>query len=198
MWIHVDKETKWTYQQNIFQACPDDTLEIGLHFFSLRGFVDIESIEWNDPEILETPTINTLTYNKDMMNIPTDDRAIKIYADLSRVWELEDTVVEWYEQKYYEYKQDIVDFSFLDLIFEIISIEYSGVDNKVIRITTKAKWAGYLCRDYFDLGIRIKEYDKSIRNEIKRKGLIKERNVDVELRVGDTLIIYMTKSKATE
>jgi len=195
VWMHVDRETDCTYQQNIFQSCPEDTLELALLFFSLRGFVDISSIEWHPPEILETPTINTLTYNKDMMNIPTDDRAIKIYADLSRVCELEDTVVEWYEQKYYEYKQDIVDFSFLELLFEIVSVEYSGVDNKVIRLTTRAKNPGYLSKDYFDLGIKIKDFKRSIRNEIKRKGLIKERNVDVELRVGDTFIIYITRSK---
>jgi len=85
VWMHVDRETGCTYQQTIFQACPDDTLEFALHLFSLRGLVDIDSIVWNDPEIYETPTINTLTYNKDMMNIAADDRAIKIYADINRV-----------------------------------------------------------------------------------------------------------------
>ena len=85
VWMHVDRETKCTYQQTIFHSCPDDKIEFALSFFSLRGLVDVVSIQWNNPQIYETPTINTLTYNKDMMDIATDDRAIKIYADINRV-----------------------------------------------------------------------------------------------------------------
>lgn len=85
VWVHIDEDTGCSYQQTIFQVCPDDKIEFALSFFSLRGLVDIESIEWNDPQIYETPKINTLTYNKDMVNIATDDRAIKIYADINRV-----------------------------------------------------------------------------------------------------------------
>lgn len=131
------------------------------------------------------------------MNIATDDRAIKIYADINRVCELEDTVVEWYDQKYYENKSEIVDFSFLEEFFEIKSVEYSGVDNKVVRIQTKAKDTGYLHPDYFSLGIKIKHPKAIIRNEVKRKGLLSERDRDIELRVGDMFIIYITRAKST-
>lgn len=78
------------------------------------------------------------------MNIATDDRAIKIYADINRVCELEDSVVEWYEQKYYENQSEILDFSFLKSLFFIDSVEYSGVDNKVVRIQARARKVGYL------------------------------------------------------
>ena len=196
VWMHVDRETNCTYQQTIFQACPDDKIEFAISFFSLRGLVDIDSIRWNDPEIYETPSINTLTYNKDMMNIKVDDRAIKIYADINRVCELEDSVVEWYEQKYYENKNEIIDFSFLEDFFVIDSVEYSGVDNKVVRIQTRAKYPGYLDREYFSMGITIKNDKSIIRNEVKRKGILSERDVDIQLRVGDTFIIYITRAKA--
>lgn len=196
IWMHVDRETECTYQQTIFQWCPDDTLELALHLFSLRGMVDVNSIEWNDPEIYETPSITTLTYNKDMINIATSDRAIKIYADINRVWELEDTVVEWYDEKYYENKNEILNFDFLKEFLTLDCVEYSGVDNKVVRIQTRAVAEGYLEPAYFGLGIKIKNSKNSIRNEVKRKGLISERNVDIEMRVGDTFIIYITRAKS--
>jgi predicted nucleotidyltransferase len=196
--MHVDRETACTYQQTIFQACPDDRIEFALSFFSLRGLVDVDTIVWNNPEIYETPTINTLTYNKDMMNIATNDRAIKIYADINRVCELEDTVVEWYEQKYYENKSEIIDFSFLLDLFEVNSIEYSGVDNKVVRIQAKAKHIGNLDSNYFSIGVAIKHEKDIVRNEVKRKGILSEREVDIQLRVGDIFIIYITKAKANK
>jgi len=193
--MHVDRETSCTYQQTVFQSCPDDKIEFALNFFSLRGLVDVDSIEWSDPEIYETPSTNTLSYNKDMMEIAANDRAIKIYADINRVWELEDTVVEWYEQKYYEYKSEIVDFSFLQELFDITWIEYSGVDNKVVRLQTKAIKVGRLKPTYFGLGVNIKDKKDIIRNEVKRKGILSEREKDIDLRVGDKFIIYITKSK---
>lgn len=198
IWMHVDRETECTYQQTIFQSCPDDTLELALHLFSLRGMVDVDSIQWNAPEIYETPSINTLTYNKDMLNVAAGDRAIKIYADINRVCELEDTVVEWYDEKYYENKDEIISFDFLKNYFNLTCVEYSGVDNKVVRVQAKAQHQGYLEPSYFGLGIRIKNAKNTIRNEVKRKGLISERNVDIELRVGDVFIIYITRAKQSE
>ena len=66
-----------------------------------------------------TPDKNTLTYNKDMLTIQKIDWAVKIYADINRVCELEDSVVEWYNEKYYENKNEIIDFSFLKEMFTI-------------------------------------------------------------------------------
>ncbi|CAI2367370.1 unnamed protein product [Moneuplotes crassus] len=198
VWMHVDRETGCTYQQTIFQSCPEDKIEFALSFYSLRGLVDVDSIEWNDPQISKTPKTNTLSYNKDMMEIATDDRAIKIYADINRVCELEDTVVEWYEQKYYEYKSEIVDFSFLQDLFQINCVEYSGVDNKVVRLHTKAMKEGSLPFAHFGLGVIIKNQKDIIRNEVKRKGILSEREKDIELRVGDEFIIYITKAKSSE
>lgn len=166
-------------------------------FFKTLIF-NLETIEWNNPQISTTPSANTLSYNKDMMDISIDDRAIKIYADINRVCELEDTVVEWYEQKYYENKSEILDFSFLTEFFTIDWIEYSGVDNKVVRLQTRAKYTGRLDKSRFSIGVNIKHQEDIIRNEVKRKGILSERERDIELRVGDVFIIYITRAKATK
>lgn len=67
-----------------------------------------------------TPEKNTLTYNKDMLTIPKIDWAVKIYADINRVCELEDSVVEWYNERYYENKNEIINFTFLWEMFQIL------------------------------------------------------------------------------
>ena len=36
-----------------------------------------------------------------MMKAQARDRSAKIYCDLNRICELEDAVVEWYDQRYY-------------------------------------------------------------------------------------------------
>lgn len=83
-------------------------------------------------------------------------------------------------------------------MFDLTCVEYSGVDNKVVRIQAKAIDEGYLDPNFFSLGIKVKSSKEPIRNEVKRKGLISERNVDVELRVGDVFIIYITRAKSTQ
>lgn len=67
----------------------------------MQGLVDIDSIEWFEPDFLNAPKVNVLTYNKDMRMKSANDNAQKIYCDLSRICEVEDAVVEWYDSKYF-------------------------------------------------------------------------------------------------
>ena len=45
---------------------------------------------------------NVLTYNNDGKQRDVKDRVLKIFCDTNRVCELEDSVVEWYENKYFQ------------------------------------------------------------------------------------------------
>lgn len=188
--MHYDQDNNCSYVQTITQSCPYDTIEFAINISSLRGLVDVSTIQWNEPEILPTPEKNTLTYNKDMLQISKIDRAVKIYADINRICELEDTVVEWYDEKYYDNKHEIIDLSFLNDMFQIKCVDYSGVDNPVVRIQLKAKaegkllkshYIGYLPNYYFGLGILVKSEGETTTNETKRKGFMCERNLDVQL-----------------
>jgi hypothetical protein len=42
-----------------------------------------------------------MNYNKDWARKQAMDNSMKIYCDLNRICELEDAVVEWYEEAYY-------------------------------------------------------------------------------------------------
>ena len=76
-----------------------DNLELGINLFTLQGF--IKEIEWEKPTIIETPKLSLLNYNKDLERKNAKDFSMKIYCDLNRICELEDAVVEWYEEAYY-------------------------------------------------------------------------------------------------
>ena len=62
--------------------------------------MDIESIEWIECGITIPPRFNVLTYDKDFTGDGRDN-AQKIYCDMSRICELEDAVVEWYDSRYF-------------------------------------------------------------------------------------------------
>lgn len=44
------------------------------------------------------------------------------------------------------------------------------------------------------MGVRVVGKDEECTNEVKRLGLAIERHADVELRIGDLLIFYYSKS----
>jgi hypothetical protein len=49
----------------------------------------------------EVPKLSVTNYNKDWAKSIFKDTSIKIYCDLNRICEIEDAVVEWYEEAYY-------------------------------------------------------------------------------------------------
>jgi hypothetical protein len=67
----------------------------------MQGMVDIDSIQWFKPQ-LSIPTPETvLSYSNDGKTREVKDRVLKIFCDTNRVCELEDSVVEWYDSKYF-------------------------------------------------------------------------------------------------
>ena len=89
------------YIQPINQICHGDTIEIAINLFNMQGMIDIDSIQWFPP-LLTTPTVDTvLTYSNDGKQRAVRDRVLKIFCDTNRVCELEDSVVEWYDSKYF-------------------------------------------------------------------------------------------------
>lgn len=51
----------------ICQMCPGDSMEFAVNLNSLKGVVDVGSITWYEPTLVDTPLSNTLTYNKDLV-----------------------------------------------------------------------------------------------------------------------------------
>jgi len=135
---------------------------------------------------------------------------LKIFCDTNRVCELEDSVVEWYDQKYFSRQAELVDLSIFEELFEIKGYMCAGVDGIISKIHLQAKAEGRLDSDYIGTPLVVKGkvankkvYDMdgdenvssvAIIHEVKRLGLLIDRYVDMEMRIGDQLIIYISKS----
>lgn len=122
------------YIQPINQICQGDTIEIAINLFNMQGMIDIDSIEWFPP-VLTKPTRDTvLTYNNDGKQREVKDRVLKIFCDTNRVCELEDSVVEWYENQYFQRQSELMDLSFFKPLFQVQSYFCAGVDGLISKI----------------------------------------------------------------
>lgn len=96
---------------------------------------------------------------------------------MNRICELEDAVVEWYEEAYYQRRTDLYDLGFLKEFFEIKSIEYAGVDGAICKAILTAHKSGVIEKQLLGIEIKIKEQRHEINNEVKRMGYLKDREV---------------------
>lgn len=75
-------------------------------------------------------------------------------------------------------------------------MEYAGVDGAICKATLIAKGEGIIEREKLGIEIRVKPIKVGIMNEIKRIGYLKDRECPLQIRVGDQLIVYISKSSA--
>lgn len=106
-WIHKDSVNRETYTQPIQEVQAGDLIEFTVNIISLQGF--ISDIKWEGPQFSDTPAFSVANYNKDVarqqgiMSLLSFKQppSVKIFCDLNRICEVEDAVVEWYEELYY-------------------------------------------------------------------------------------------------
>jgi len=55
---------------------------------------------------------------------------------------MEDAVVEWYQEAYYQRKFDLIDIDFLSACFEIKDVKYAGVDGAILKAYCVATMEG--------------------------------------------------------
>jgi hypothetical protein len=62
----------------------------------MSGF--LETVQWEVPHIYPTPLTTSLTYDRDKTKwLFFKHSSQKIYCDLNRICEVEDSAAEWYE-----------------------------------------------------------------------------------------------------
>lgn len=123
--------------------------------------------------------------------------------------------MEWYDSRYFQRQHELMDLDFLKPLFDIASYQCAGVDGLISKIHLVATNEGRLVNDLIGVPLVVKRkrpqansknrgYDMegelagaaTIIHEVKRVGLLIDRYVDLELRVGDHLVIYISKSQA--
>lgn len=102
-----------------------------------------------------------------------------------------------------------MDLSFFKPFFEVNQYMCAGVDGLISKIHLTAKAEGTLKTDFIGIPITIKpkkqqsakdkngqviESYTGLIHEVKRVGLLIDRYIDLELRVGDQMVFYLSKS----
>ena len=124
----------------------------------MQGFVS--ELTWDEPMQLITPKLSVYNYNKDVAKASfaesffgslsafkqtgVGNASIKIYCDLNRICELEDAVVEWYEEAYYQRRSDLFDLSFVKDNFIVKEVMYAGVDGAICKANLTATRPGLI------------------------------------------------------
>ena len=129
---------------------------------------------------------------------PDRNKLQKYFADLNRVCDIEDTVVEWFKKQHYEQictnslkdhiKRQLDDFLvLLQDQFSIDEIEVGGIDFSVWKIYLRAKQnpSTTEVRAYSDINISFQVTKDPLINEIKKIGVIIDRGMEIQLRAQD-------------
>jgi hypothetical protein len=78
-------------------------------------------------------------------------------------------------------------------LFSKKEVHYHGTDGLICKAVLEARQPGIISNDKLGIALVVKEKGADLVNEIKRIGYMKDRDdVPIELRVGDTLIVYIS------
>ena len=152
---------------------------------------------WYPPFLSNPSKESVLTYTNDFKAPEVRDRVLKIYCDTNRVCELEDSVVEWYDSKFFPRQNELLDVSFFSPIFKVVKYTCGGIDGLISKIHLVAQQEGILASEKIGLKLSVNpSFSSNLVHEVKRVGLLIDRFVDLNLRVGDHLVLYLSKSIA--
>jgi len=75
---------------------------------------------------------------------------------LSRICEVEDQVMEWYDSRYFQRKQELFNLDFLRTLFKIESVECGGVDGLICKVHLLAVKEGRLDNAYIGMPLVVR------------------------------------------
>ena len=175
-WIHKDicrfhgDETRVAATQNITPVCVNDRIEIAVNLFNAMGLVDVDRVRWRPLEIF-----------------PVQERQCPIEQEL----------FDWYDLDSFQSQSverlQIPDFFSVQL--RHISTEYAGIDVAVSRTQLRADAQGVVPQADRILGSRFEVLPRSspIILPLKRVGLQHDRFTKIQLRQGDSILLYISQ-----
>lgn len=208
LWVYRDDskfngaEKSLGYHAQVPRVCVGHTAEIALTWFNLQGLLDLDSIEWQPPLIQDTRAVlQSLTVvnphtPKQKPDSETDTLAHKLYHfNISRHCEAEYSNTEWFEAEYFARQRDVYIYDHFMPFLRLIHCEFAGVDVTTSKNTYLAVSPGLIpdSKQKVGMEIEVKERDSPITTEVKRLGLLYDRGRPLELRLGDTFILYISK-----
>eukprot|EP00743_Colponemidia_sp_Colp-15_P005078 GILK01005467.1.p1 GENE.GILK01005467.1~~GILK01005467.1.p1 ORF type:complete len:358 (-),score=48.90 GILK01005467.1:86-1090(-) len=176
IWIHKDEcqfnrdEHERAYSQHSVPLCVGDSVEIAVNLSSLNGFIDASSITWRPPVLTEA-----------------------VYERICD--EIEDIQIDWSLQQYFIRPQDCVIPGPFEPQLKHKYTEFSGSDITVSRSLFTARQEGLTPNSLDALGCYVTVYakDTPLHVPVKRLGLLHDRELEISLRIGDELLIYISR-----
>jgi hypothetical protein len=108
-WVHKEEREFHgpsdvrSYSIPVIPICAEDYCEISITIMSLMGVVDPRTILWKPVFFEQLPDQEDIrNYNRLKSMTPDRNKFEKYFADLKRVCEVEDTVVEWFEKSVHQ------------------------------------------------------------------------------------------------
>jgi len=151
-WVHKEEREFHgpsdvrSYSIPVIPICAEDFVEISVTIMSLMGVLDPASIEWKPCFFEQLPDQEDIrNYNRLKSMTPDRNKFEKYFADLKRVCDVEDTVVEWFDKSVHQQicqdslkdhlRRQIDDFLLqLEKQFDTVWIEVGGIDFSVWKI----------------------------------------------------------------
>ena len=205
VWVHKDEcrlnseETRKAYSQQIPKVCIGDHIEIAVNWLNLLGTVRLDSIKWQPPLIQDTRAILKSVQLAPEFPVPktpqNEGLKKKLYLyNVSRHCEVELSQTEWYDTRYYplenyqNFRQHLMPY------LKLIRSEFSGSDILFLRNTYKATREGMVPDSGTKLGVQveIKTKNKPLTHEVKRMGLLYDRERPIQVRLDDLLVLYLS------
>lgn len=175
-WIHKDicrfhgDETRVAAMQNITPVLADDRIEIAVNLFNAMGLVDVDKVRW---------------------------RPLEIFPLQHRECPIEQELFDWYDLDSFQSQSverlQIPDFFTPQLSH--VSTEYAGIDVAVSRTRLRADAQGVVPQADRILGSRFEVLARNspIILPLKRVGLQHDRFTKIQLRQGDTILLYISQ-----
>jgi len=175
-WIHKDicrfhgDETRVAATQNITPVCVNDRIEIAVNLFNAMGLVDVDKVRW---------------------------RPLEVFPVQARECPIEQELFDWYDLDSFQSQSverlQIPDFFSPQLLHA--STEYAGIDVAVSRTRLRAEAQGVVPSADRILGSRFEVLPRSspIILPLKRVGLQHDRFTKIQLRQGDSILLYISQ-----
>jgi hypothetical protein len=199
LWVHRDEarnqgkdENVKAYSQQVPRVCVGDNIEVCINLLSLFGLLRLGSIAWQPP-ILQNSKVMLKS-----LSLESEDEIVRKKLHLfkvSRVCEVEINCSEWYDSKYYPVNKQASSLEGLSPFLKLLKFEFTGCEVVTSKLTFRAETPGVVPESLSTIGIWVEVVNPNseVRLEVRRLGLLYDRQVPIRLRVGDELVVYVSR-----
>ena len=204
VWVHRDEskvhseENLMAYTLQIPSICQGDNIEFAINWLNLSSALRLESIQWQAPVLLETkPHIRSLQLHYDLdRSKKCEGIEHKTYMyNIARHCEVQLSQTEWYKPQYFPKQHLVWSFDLFQPFLRLVKSKFAGVDLVNSKFQFVAECPGIVPDSLRKIGMKVevRERHQELTNEVKRLGLLYDRYKQLELRVGDSFVIYITR-----